>query len=90
MTPTDTCRQCDKTDTLRYRLTECGEGPLMWNWTQRLARLLNTDRRRIPEDWLLRPTLNLRPTKLQRAVLWILANFIMYRLQQRRTPSLQD
>ena len=38
MTLTDTCRQCDKTDTLRHRLTECGEGPLMWNWTkQRLA-----------------------------------------------------
>ena len=27
MTPTDTCRQCDKTDILRHRLTECGEGP---------------------------------------------------------------
>ena len=57
---------------------------------QCLTRLLNTDRRRIPEDWLLRPTINVRPPKIQPAVLWILANFIMYRLQQRRTLSPQD
>ena len=62
MIPTDTGRHCNKTETLRHRLTECVEGPLMWKWTQhRLALILRIDRRRIPEDWLLRPTLSLMP-----------------------------
>ena len=44
MVLTDLCRLCNKTDTLLHRLTECGEGPTMWEWTRwRLAIILRTD-----------------------------------------------
>ena len=84
MIPTDTGRHCNKTDNLLHRLTECVEGPLIWKWTQhRQAQILRIDRRRIPEDRLLRPNLTLSPPKLHRIVLWILANFIMDCLQEK-------
>jgi len=85
MTPMDTCHHCNKTETLCHHLTKCGEeGTLMWKWTQKcLASILRTDRRRIPEDWLLYPTLSLWPPKRHRAVLWMLTNFVLHRLQQR-------
>jgi hypothetical protein len=31
--PTDLCGICIKTDTPLHRLTGCGEGPKMWEWT---------------------------------------------------------
>jgi hypothetical protein len=41
--PTDRCRHCDKKDTLQHRLTECGEGELIWTWKrQKLERILRT------------------------------------------------
>ena len=88
MVPTDLC---NKTDTLLHRLTECGEGPTMWEWTRwRLAIILRTDPKYIPTEWLLRPTLKLWPPQRHRAVLWTLANFVIYRLHQRRKLTPQD
>ena len=63
----------------------------MWDWTKgRLATILRTTVRHIPDGWLLRTTLNIWPPKRRRAVLWILANFVAYRLQQRQMLTCQD
>jgi hypothetical protein len=43
-----------KQDTTLHRLTECGLGQEIWEWTRsRLAAIHRTDRRHIPSDWLL-------------------------------------
>ena len=90
MVHTDVCRKCDRTDTLTHCLIECGEGEHIWTWTrQRLAWILRTIPELIPSDWLLRPHFTLWPPKRRRAVLWILANLILFRTQQRRELTLQ-
>jgi hypothetical protein len=85
------CERCDKEDNITHRLTECNAGRNIWSWTcKRLAMILRMDWRRIPLDWLIRPDFQLWPPKRHRAVLWILANFVIYRLQEERTQSLLD
>ena len=91
MVPTDMCRKCDRTDTLSHRLTEGGEGEQISAWIkQRLAWILLTIPERIPSDWLLLPHFTLRPPRRRRAVLWVLANLVIFRTQQRRELALQD
>jgi hypothetical protein len=33
--PAEACRHCGKTDTIGHRLTDCGDGSRIWNWTKR-------------------------------------------------------
>ena len=41
---TDRCPLCGKTDNVQHRLTQCGEGPVIWNWMRlRLAVITRTD-----------------------------------------------
>ena len=48
MVPTDLCRHWNRTDTLQHRLTECGEGPAVWEWTrQRIANGSEANTRRM-------------------------------------------
>jgi hypothetical protein len=69
MASTDTCKECGEVDTLLHRLTECGEGKTIWDWTQKIiARMLSTSPSNIPRDWLLRPKFCLWPPQRQRAV----------------------
>jgi hypothetical protein len=80
----DFCRHCDKTETLRHRLTACNEGMTIRKWTkERIAQLLRMNPRYIPDDWCLRPQFLLRPPQRHKAILWILAHFVSYRMQQR-------
>jgi len=91
MVPTDTCRTCDRTDTLSYRLIECEEGEQIWTWTrERLAWILRTIPERIPSDWLLRPHFTLWPPRRRSAVLLVLDNLVIFRTQQQRELTLQD
>jgi hypothetical protein len=63
----------------------------LWEWArQRVAMILRTDWRRIPSDWLLRRDFKLWPPKRHRAVVWILANFVVFRLQAGRAQTLLD
>ena len=40
----DLCRTCGDKDTSMHRLTECGEGKVIWDWTRkRIACMLRTD-----------------------------------------------
>ena len=60
----DRCKHYDKQDTLEHRLTECGDGTEMWEWTrQLLALMLRSEPRRITTEWFLRPQLKLWPHK---------------------------
>ena len=44
LSDTELCNQCGKTDTLQHRITDYGEGAIIWNWTRtRIAALLRID-----------------------------------------------
>ena len=91
LTPTDPCDHCNRLDSLQHRLTECGGGPLMWEGTRKLmALMLRIDWKRLPCEWLLRPTLTLWPLQKHRAVLWVLATYVTCRLQRHRELTLND
>jgi len=91
MVPTDACRKCYRTDTFSHRLIECGEEEQIWTWTKlSLAWILRTVPERIPGDCLLRPHFTLWPSRRRRAVLWVLANLVIFRTQQQRELTLQD
>jgi hypothetical protein len=91
MTASPLCRHCNMVDDLQHRITECGEGHILWDWTKdRLARILRTTGRRIPDAWLLRLDFSIWPPKRQREVLWLFANFVEFRMQRRDTLNSQD
>jgi len=88
---TQDCTLCGKQDTMIHRLTECGEGEEIWEWTRtRLAAINRTDRRHIPPGWLLGPNFRLWPRQRHLATLWILANLVFYLVNNRRTMSRED
>jgi hypothetical protein len=85
------CQHCNTDDVLHHRLTRCGEGRLMSDWTRdRLARILRPSSRQIPDGWVMRPDFTIWPPKRRRAVLWLLAKFVAWRLQQRDRMTRQD
>jgi hypothetical protein len=91
LSQTDLCPMCHVKDTLTHRITGCGEGNRQWIWTrQRLAVILRTDPRWICEEWLYRPQFRFWPAQRHRAVLWILAKLIDFRLQKERTLTTCD
>jgi len=91
ITNKDICTDCGKRDTLEHRLVECGEGTRTWQWaSSRIARMLRTTPWNIQRALLIRPDFQLWPTQRQRAVLWMLALFVNFRLQKQRTLSAQD
>ena len=84
MTPTDNCQRCAAADTLEHRLTNCGEGKLIRNYTKTaIVTMLRTIPARIPNDWILRPHFKVWPNKRNHAVLWTLAHLVSYSLQHR-------
>jgi len=91
LTDTTNCNQCGRQDTTLYRLTECGEGQVSWEWTRtRKAWIHRTEPKRVPREWFLAPHFRLWSRQRQQAVLWILANMLCYLMQKRITLSLQD
>jgi len=87
----DRCRHRGRRDTFVHRLTECNEGMTVWLWTrERIAQMLRTDPSRIPADWCLRPHFQFWPPQRHKAILWLLAHLVMYRMQQQRHLSLLD
>jgi hypothetical protein len=80
LSSTDKRRHCEATDTLLYRITECGDGPKTRNWTtQKIAIILRTARNLSP-DWLLRPQCAIWPPTRRRAVLWLLVHIVHFQL----------
>jgi len=91
MVPSDTCRRCTATDTLEHRLIACGEARTIWQYTiNLLARKLRTIPSRTPHDSVLRPQFNIWPPKRHGAILWVVANVVIFRIQQRTDLTLHD
>ena len=91
MFPADKCSNCGMHDTLLHRLIECGEGPQIWQWTTRkLALILRTIPTRIPSEWLLRPQRALWPPTRRRAVMWILANIVLFGTRPNQEVTVRD
>ena len=55
-----------------------------------MARVLRIDWKRLPSEWLLRSTLTLRTSQENRAVLQILATYVIFRLQRHKELKLND
>ena len=88
---TDVCTSCGQADSIQHRITDCGEGPLQWNWTRhKLGIILRMDPKYIPKEWTTRPDFQLWPPKRHAAVIWILAHLVSYRLLTNRRLSLRD
>ena len=91
MTNTDACSACGKSDTLEHRLITCGEGTSTWEWLQsRIARIMRTSAARVPSEWLLHPHFKLWPPQRHRAVLWMLAHYVTFRVNNPPTLTSQD
>jgi hypothetical protein len=75
------CRECNKDDDIQHRILDCGEGHQMWGWTKdRLAEIIQTTPSKILDDWATRLDFFIWTPKRRWAVLWILANFVDWRL----------
>ena len=89
MVPSDACRQCTAIDTLKHRLIACGEGRRIWHYSKTLiARMMRTIPDRIPNDWILHPQFNIWPPKRRRAILWVIAHVVIFRIQQQTNLTL--
>jgi len=85
------CGHCAEPDTVQHRVTACGEGASIWLWTKRrIAWILRIDPVHIPPDWTTRPQFRLWPPQRHRAVLWILAQMVWYRIKESRACTEQD
>jgi hypothetical protein len=90
-TDTITCTSCGHLDSQQHRITQCGEGPIIWTLTKKISCvIIRMNHRYIPQDWTLRPAFQHWPAQKQAAVLWILAHLVHYRLQTERRLSLLD
>ena len=91
MPPNDTCKDCGCKDSIGHRLTECGEVPTTWGWTKSIiARILRTTAANIPDEWLVRPQISLWPPQRHRAVPWVLARYVSFRMNHPCNLTRQD
>ena len=91
ISPTGKCNNYGMHDTIQHCLIECGEGPQIWQWTtQKLALILRTIPTQIPSEWLLRRQCALWPPMRRRAVMWILANVVLFRTRPKQELTLRD
>ena len=91
LTDTNSCVKCGNSDSLQHRIVACGEGPVIWHWTRtRIAAILKMDPRSVPVEWTLQPDFQFCPPQKQKAIIWILAHLVAYRLQSQRCLSLLD
>jgi hypothetical protein len=76
------CRECNTDDDIQHRIVDCGEGRQMWDWTKdKLTEILETTPNQILDEWVTRPYFIIWPPKWRRAALWIIANFVDWRLR---------
>jgi hypothetical protein len=89
--PTNACSACGHTDSVLHRITECGEGSVIWNWTRhKIGLILRTDQKHIPHAWTIRPDFHHWPKQKHTAILWLIATLVQYCLQKHRRLSLID
>jgi hypothetical protein len=62
-----------------------------WRWTRvRIATILKIDSKYVPPYWLLRPDFDVWPPQSHRAIIWMLAHLVIYRIQAGRALSFDD
>jgi hypothetical protein len=70
LTDTTAYSSCGHPDSLQHRITECGEGPMIWTWTKKiLGYMFRVDLRYILPEWTIRPAFRYWPVQKQAAVL---------------------
>jgi len=74
MVPSDTCGRCTATDTLKHLLTACGEGRTIWQYTKPILA-------RVFVYW---------SPKRRSAILWVIANVVIFGIQQHTNLTLHD
>jgi hypothetical protein len=83
--------RCGSPGTIQYRITECAESSVMWNWTRaRIAAILRVHPKYTLVEWTLRPTFQYWPAQKQVVIAWILAHLEAYRLRTQRRLSLTE
>jgi hypothetical protein len=64
LVPTMSCAICAETYTLAHRISQCNEGPVIWNWIRaRMAAILRVQPSSITKNWTLFPTYTFWPPK---------------------------
>ena len=77
------CGHCGEPDTIQHIVTACGEGARIWLWTKRrIAWILCIDPAHIRRNWTRRTQFRLWPHQRHRAMLWILAQIVWYRIKK--------
>jgi hypothetical protein len=85
------CARCGNEDTIRHRLTECQEAPVVWNTTRTLiSKILRTDSRHIPASWTTTPDFTHWPNQKHGAVLWLLAHHVQYIVSAHTRLSMKE
>ena len=91
LVPVNTCPRCQNPDSVLHRIIDCSNGNLQWTWTkQKMALILRTEAKHIPKEWTTLPDLHLWPPQRHAAIIWIIAHYVYYRLQNNRRHSLRD
>jgi hypothetical protein len=82
------CSKLGERYTIMHKITECGEGRVIWEWTRKLvAWILRMDPVCTPHEWTRRPQFHIWPPRRNRVVIWIIAQMVFYRVHEIRTPS---
>jgi len=90
LTNSGACSKCGHPYSLQHRIIECGDGPIIWNWTRHKMRIiLRMDHKFIPPQWTLRTAFLHCPPQRPAAILWILTHLVHYRLQAHCRLSLR-
>jgi hypothetical protein len=75
LTDTHNCSRRGQPDSLQHRITDCKEGPTIWNWTrEKLWLIFRMDPRHIPRTWPLGTDFHYWPPQRQAALPWIVAH----------------
>jgi hypothetical protein len=91
LVPDHSCPVCGEPETLEHRLIACTQGPILWCWTKKvLAAILRARHTEIPDAWAWCPDYAIRPPQRGRAVSWMVASFVRYRLWNQHGQSLHD
>ena len=80
LTDSGACSQCVHPDSPQHRIIECGEGPIIRNWTrQKLGIILRIDHKFIPQEWILRPDFLHWPPQSHAAISWPISSTVACR-----------
>ena len=91
LVPTTACPNSQNQDSVLHRITECSDGPLQSTWSkQKLSRILRINYKQLPKEGTLYPDIRIWPPQRQRAVLWIIGQFVYYRIKNGSHSSLRD